>query len=184
MVVKPRERLLLNALELFSLRGFHATGIDTILAQSQVAKTTMYRHFKSKEDLIVSVLRKRDEDFRNWLMQTLDRTDTQGSEKLLMVFDVYQQWAERSDFNGCLFVKASSEFPDVDSPIHVFCAEHKRLMTRYIRSLTASSGTTAPPDDLADQIMMLLDGATALVQINRRPHVFEGAKESARKLVG
>ncbi len=72
MAVKPKERLLVNALELFSLRGFHATGIDTILTQSKVAKTTMYRHFSSKEDLIVSALRKRDEDFRDWLMQTMN----------------------------------------------------------------------------------------------------------------
>ncbi|MGB3768079.1 MAG: TetR family transcriptional regulator [Phormidesmis sp.] len=182
MAVKPKERLLVNALELFSLRGFHATGIDTILTQSKVAKTTMYRHFSSKEDLIVSALRKRDEDFRDWLMQTMNELNAQGAEKLFMIFDVHRQWAEGSNFNGCLFIKAASEFPDMDSPIHTLCVEHKKSMMRYIKELVEDSGITAPYD-LVEQIMVLLDGATTSAQMNRQPRVFDCAKASARKLV-
>ena len=182
MTVKPKERLLLNALELFSLRGFHATGIDTILTQSKVAKTTMYRHFSSKEELIISVLRRRDEDFRSWLIQTVNEASAEGSDKLMAVFDAYQQWAEEADFSGCLFVKASSEFPDEDSPIHRLCTEHKKAMTQYIRSLIEDNSIAAT-NDLAEQIMLLLDGATALAQINKQPHLFESAKELAKKIV-
>ncbi len=182
MVTKPKERLLLNALELFSLRGFHATGIDTILAQSKVAKTTLYRHFRSKEELIIAVLRKRDEDFRNWLMRSIDRTGTQGAEKLLAVFDVHRQWAEDADFNGCLFVKAAHEFPDADSPINTLCVEHKRLVTRYLKGL-AEFSETIDPQEIAAQMMVLIDGATVSAQMTGNSLVFERAKASARKLL-
>lgn len=183
MKAKPKERLVGKALELFCQNGFHATGIDTILSQSKVAKTTLYRHFRSKDELILAALRKRDEDFRNWLMQTIDRANVGPIDKLLMVFDIHKQWAEQPDFNGCAFVKASAEFSAVDSPIHRFCVEHKRLVTRYIQEL-AEASKAHEPADLAEQFMILLDGATVTAQMTRQPSAFSQAKDSARVLLG
>ncbi len=179
---KPRERLVAVALRLFYQNGFHATGIDTILAQSKVAKTTLYRHFRSKEELIVAALRKDDEDFRNWLMQTVDKAKLEPKEKLLFLFDVYRQWAENPRFNGCAFVKASAEFPALDSPIHALCVEHKRLLTRYIQALIDDANIQETAS-LATQLTLMLDGATVIAQMTGETDVFEQAKLSAQKIV-
>ncbi|WOD37243.1 TetR/AcrR family transcriptional regulator [Nodosilinea sp. E11] len=180
---KPRDRLITSALKLFSRYGFHSTGIDTILAESKVAKTTLYKHFKSKNALVVAVLSKHDKDFREWLVKIVDDSPVQPSEKLLVIFDAYKLWAKRDDFNGCAFVKAASEFPSADSPIHIVCAKHKELMTNYIQEL-ADSANIPESDRLAIKLMMLLEGATVLTQIAKEADVFNLAKESAQELIG
>ena len=182
MAIRPKERLVTSAIELFNLHGFHATGVDTILAQSKVAKTTLYRHFRSKEELTIAVLRKRDEDFRNWFMQAIDRANVQDVEKLLMVFDLHRQWAEQPDFNGCLFVRACGEFPDEDSPIHALCVEHKRLMKRYIKELSKAIDTVEP-DSLTEWITILLEGATVSAQVTKRYTAFDDAKTLVKAVV-
>jgi AcrR family transcriptional regulator len=134
MAKQPREHLVSVALKLFHQYGFHATGIDKILAESGVAKNTLYRHFKSKDELILASLRKQDEEFRNWLMREVE-SHNNAVERLLAVFDVYEEWSRTPAFFGCMFINASAEFSDADSPIHAFCKEHKRLVTRYIQDL-------------------------------------------------
>ena len=182
MKMKPKERLIDNALKLFRQRGFYATGVDTVLAEAKVSKTTLYRHFRSKEELIIAVLRRQDEEFRNWFMKTVDQASKQPLEKLLSVFDVYQKWAEQDDFNGCAFVKASAEFPCPESPIHALCVEHKRLMTRYIQEL-AETAHVPDANNIATQFMLLLDGATVLAQMTGKVQTFGEAKDYARKIV-
>ena len=73
MASGKRDHLIDTALGLFSRYGYHAMGIDRILAESGVAKMTLYNHFKSKDELILAVLRRRDERFRNWFMRTVER---------------------------------------------------------------------------------------------------------------
>ena len=92
MATSRREHLVDTALELFYQDGFHATGIDKILAKAGVAKMTMYKHFKSKDELILAVLRRRDELFRNWFMREVERRAQTPSERLLALFDVYDDW--------------------------------------------------------------------------------------------
>lgn len=182
MKLKSKEKILSSALSLFSERGFHATGIDTILMDSKVAKTTLYRHFRSKEELIVAVLRQRDADFRNWLMLKVDKSNLAPVDKLFLVFDLHKQWAQEPDFNGCAFIKASSEYPDFDSRIHVVSAEHKKAMTQYLIQLL----TDAQKENVAlvaTQLMLLIDGATMTAQMHGNADVFDQAKEAARLLV-
>ncbi|MEM9090409.1 MAG: TetR/AcrR family transcriptional regulator [Cyanobacteria bacterium P01_F01_bin.53] len=182
MKVKPKERLINTALELFCQRGFHATGIDTILSQSKVAKTTMYRHFRSKDELILAALKKRDEDFRIWLSQTIQAAEVPPADSLLLVFDLHKKWADQVDFNGCAFVKAAAEFPLANSPIHAFCAQHKTLMTQYLQTLTEST-KTKDPVSVAEQLMILLDGATVIAQVTGQSSAFEQAKQAAKQLI-
>ena len=89
MTSQSRAHLVSVALKLFRQHGFHATGIDKILAESGVAKNTLYRHFKSKDELILASLRQQDEEFRNWLMREVARRDN-AIDRLLAVFDVIE----------------------------------------------------------------------------------------------
>ena len=157
MAKQSLDRLVSVALQLFRQHGFHATGIDRILAESGVAKNTLYRHFKSKDELILASLRQQDEEFRNWLMREVARRDN-AIDRSLAVFDVYEQWSRTPVFFGCMFINASAEFSDPNSPIHAFCREHKRLVTMFIRDL-AKAADVQGWELLSACWLLLLDGA-------------------------
>jgi len=161
MAVSRREQLIDTAVELFYRDGFHATGIDKILAQAGVAKMTLYKHFKSKDELILAALRRRDEQFRNWFMRAVEGRAADPRERLLAVFDALGEWFARPNFRGCMFVNASAEYCNCDDPINVAAAEHKRLVRNYVRGL-AKDAAARDPDELADQLMLVIEGATAM----------------------
>ncbi|MBW4651129.1 MAG: TetR/AcrR family transcriptional regulator [Kastovskya adunca ATA6-11-RM4] len=181
MAKQSREHLVNVSLQLFHQYGFHATGIDKILAESGVAKNTLYRHFRSKDELILAGLRKHDENFRNWLMREVDRYES-PIERLFAVFDMYEQWSRSPVFFGCIFINASAEFSDPYSPIHALCAEHKRLVKIYLRDL-AIAADVVDPDNLAVQWMILLDGATTSTQVTNNSLAFQQAKAVAKNLL-
>src|SRR5258708_27708372 len=101
-----RDHLVETALALFSKHGYHATGIDRILAEAGVAKMTLYKHFKSKDELILAALSRRDEKFRTWFMREVERHGRTPRERLLVVFDILEAWFQSREFRGCMFVNA------------------------------------------------------------------------------
>ncbi len=182
MASNKRDQLVDTALKLFYRDGFHATGIDRILAESGVAKMTLYNHFKSKDELILAALRLRDERFRNWFMKAVEQRAEKPAERLLAVFDVLEEWFRTDEFCGCMFINASAEYASPDDPIHVTSAEHKRLVLKYLREL-APEADSADPDKLGDQIALLLEGAIVLAHLTGRPDVAGEARCAAEILV-
>jgi AcrR family transcriptional regulator len=160
MPASARDRLVDAALDLFQREGFHATGIDRILARAGVAKMTLYNHFRGKDDLILAAIRRADERFRNWFIREVERRATDPRERLRVLFEVLAEWHGRPEFLGCVFGGAASEFADSENPIHSACAEHKRLLRQWIRSVCAEAGAT-DPDELARRLCLLMDGATS-----------------------
>ncbi len=182
MASSKREQLVDTALELFYRDGFHATGIDRILAESGVAKMTLYKHFKSKDELILAALRLRDERFRNSFMKAVEQRAEKPADRLLAVFDVLGEWFRTDGFCGCLFINASAEFANPDDPIHGTSAEHKRLVLKYLRELAAAAGV-GDPDELGDQIGLLVEGAIVVAHVTGRPDVAGKARGAAEILV-
>ena len=114
-----RERILTTAYGLFCRHGIGAVGVDTIIDQSGVAKMTLYRHFRSKDDLVLAVLERREELWtRQWLVGEVKRRASDPAERLLAIFDVFDGWFRRRSFEGCLFVNALLEIEDRKHPIH------------------------------------------------------------------
>ena len=116
-----RDVLVDTALRLFYTQGFNATGIDKILAESGVAKMTMYKHFKSKDELILAALTQRDEQFRDWLTSEMQKAGPNPREQLLAMYDALEDWFKGNafkgmGFSGCAFINASSEFAKLDHP--------------------------------------------------------------------
>ena len=177
-----REHLIETALELFSRNGFHGVGIDTILKKSGVAKRTLYNHFKSKDELILAVLRHYDERFRNFFMRTVERKAGDPKDRLLAVFDVAGQWFRKDDFYGCIYVGAAGEYPENGTAIRNTCREFKGLMLGYIRSL-AQEAELKKPSELAEQLLLLLEGAITMAQINNSPLSAKQAKSAAKVLI-
>jgi len=112
-LASARERIDRTAYELFSRYGVRAVGVDTISARSGVAKMTLYRHYPSKKDLALAFLRRREELWtRSWLQQEVERLAHTPAARLLAVFDVFDKWFRRSDFEGCSFIKVLLEHGD------------------------------------------------------------------------
>jgi len=182
MASPRRERLVETALRLFYQRGFHATGIDAILAEAGVAKMTLYNHFKSKEDLILAALQRCDQRFRNWLVTRVEQLAAEPRDRLLAVFDALGEWIRESEFNGCMSINASAEYADPSNPIHHAAAEHKRLLDGYLRELGASAGAEDPAG-LARGLTLLFEGSIVWAQTTGDTAVTAEARAAASTLV-
>jgi AcrR family transcriptional regulator len=151
-----RDHLMATAWRLFYRDGYRAVGIDMILAEAGVAKMTLYNHFSSKDELIIAVLEKRDCELRASIIAQVEATAGSPSDRLLAVFDWLETWFGSSDFNGCAFIRALSEYPDTTHPIHQTAWRHKVAMqgaltirppspTPSVCSSTARSSPPRPP---------------------------------------
>ena len=177
-----RDHLVNTALELFMRDGFQATGIDKILKESGVAKMTLYNHFKSKDELILAVLRRRDETFRNWFMRVVEGASDSPRERLLAVFDALAQWFGQDDFSGCTFINATAEFGDREDAIRGSCVEHKQLVLGYLEELAEAAGARNPKD-LAFALNLLAEGAVVAARVMDSRDAAERAKRSAIILI-
>ena len=179
-----KEHLVDTAMKLFGRDGFNATGIDKILREAGVARMTLYNHFKSKDELILAALRRRDELFRIWFKNRIEKTGATPGERLLASFDALQEWFEGRAFGGmaftgCSFINAAAEFSQTDHPVHRLAAEHKRLILEYFRLLASAAGVR-DPDQLAWEIALLHEGAIVTAQVSCDPQAAPGAKKIAR----
>ena len=180
--LSKREQLLQAAVALFSRKGFHGVGIDAISEKASVTKKTLYHHFKSKEELILAALRYYDERFRNEFMKAVESRATDPVERLLVVFDIVEEWFRKDDFYGCMFVGAMGEFPDEGAPIRNFCQEAKGLMLGYIKSLVEKTQLQGA-DQLSEHIILLLEGATTMAQVHNSPFSAVHAKQAVEILI-
>lgn len=182
-----REHLIETAVKLFARDGFHATGIDRILQEAGVARMTLYKHFRSKDELILAALRRRDEQFRTWFKSRIEKTGGSPADRLLASFDALEEWFEGrafggTPFTGCSFINAAAEYSEANHPAHQLAAEHKRLILEYLRLLASSSGAR-DPDGLAWSISLLHEGAIVTAQVFNDPSAARGAKDIAKTLM-
>lgn len=177
-----RDELIRQALKVFYRNGFHATGMDMLVKETGVSKTSMYKHFRTKEEIILAVLRLRDENFRNWLFRRIEALGDTPRARLLAMFDALGEWFDEPEFRGCMFIKASAEYQEPDHPIHVQSGEHKRLLLDYVTSVAREAGATNP-EALACQLMLLKEGAivTAVMKFGCDPA--QDAKGAAAILI-
>jgi AcrR family transcriptional regulator len=182
MASAKRDRLIDTAIELFNRDGYRATGIDKILAESGVAKMTLYNHFGSKDELILAALERRDARWRDWFRHAVERRAETPRGRLLAVFDALEEWFAQADFQGCMFMRAASEFCACDDPIHAVAAEHQRLLLAELRDLAAAAGAKRPAK-LAREILLLVMGAIVATQVNGPVDAGKAAKKAAEVLI-
>ncbi len=164
-----RDELVDGAMRVFYRHGFHASGLDSILQESGISRMTLYNHFKSKDELIVAALRRRDEIFRNRMMKFVEAKAESPCERLLAVFDFHEQWFAGKDFCGCMFINACAEFGDPQCAARQVVAEHKRTIARYLAELCRQCGL-AEPDRIAGQLNILIEGAIVTAQVVGQAH--------------
>lgn len=177
-----RDELVQKALEAFYRNGFHATGMDMLAKESGISKTSMYNHFRTKEDLILAVLRLRDEKFRNWLYRRMAELAPTPCEQLIAMFDALGEWFRAPEFKGCMFIKASSEFQDPIHPINKHCADHKQMIENHLTGLAGAAGLTQPKE-LVQKLMLLKEGAIVCAQLQHTDSPAKYAKEAATDMI-
>ena len=182
-----RDQLVETALRLFRRHGFHATGIDTILAESGVAKMTLYKHFRTKDDLIVAALRRRDAAWVDWFHRTVEEAARTPRRRLLAVFNALDRWFRcdgtgEEEFCGCAFINVAGEYADPKHPIHVVAAEHKRRVTAYLTDLARAAGA-ADPVALGRHLSLLAEGAIVQAHVAGDLHAARHAKKAAELLI-
>lgn len=143
MPISARERILEGAYELFSQHGINAVGIDTIIAKSGVAKMTLYRHFRSKEELVLAFLNQRAQMWTHeWLEAEIMARGETPTARLLAIFDIFDQWFQQPNFEGCSFINVLLE-AEPNSVIRQAAAEHLANIRLILK-------TQAEAADLAD----------------------------------
>lgn len=177
-----RDELVRKAFAIFYREGFHATGMDRLVAETGISKTTMFKHFRTKDELILAVLRYRDETFRNWFFRRLDEYGGSPEEKLVKVFDVLRDWFNEPGFRGCMFIKASAEYQEPDHPAYTQSAEHKRLLHKAFVQLAEQAGA-CDPQTLARQLLILKEGAIVAAHMGFDPDPSGAARNAAEALV-
>jgi AcrR family transcriptional regulator len=176
-----RDRILDVADRLFYERGIHAVGVDAIVAESGTAKTTLYSHFRSKDELVAAYLSRRCERWREHLDTELAAHGGPASERILYVFDVLGTWFAEPTYRGCPFINAMAEFSG-DHPAAIATREHRQGLLRIFAQLGAEAGTPAP-DSLAAHLLMLYDAAMVTAYIDGNPAAALTAKAAANDLL-
>ena len=177
-----RDHLIATAFRLFYRDGYHAVGIDTILAEAKLAKMTLYHHFASKEELIVAVLEQRSTRVNEKVQTVLSEAGPSPRKRLLAYFARYEAFFSSKEFNGCPFIRAVAEYPDVNSPVHQAVIRHKQKDIATLQELL-SALDLAEPGPVAQQIALLVEGALVSAHTFGNASALAHARNAALTLV-
>ncbi|WP_371077682.1 MULTISPECIES: TetR/AcrR family transcriptional regulator [unclassified Sinorhizobium] len=182
IAAEKRQHIIETAYGLFKRFGFHATGIDRIIAEAEVAKMTMYRHFPSKDGLIVEVLDWRWERFERQLDRLVEAAET-PEQKIATIFDWYERWFDSPDFHGCLFQHALAEFGDPTHPVFAAVTRQKTALNRRMREILAESMPKDRAESIAMALFLLIEGATLLAQMGQAKAAMRDARSAAASIL-
>ncbi len=176
------ERLLEAASDLFYREGIRAVGVDTVSERAGVSKRTLYNRFGGKDGLVAEYLRRRDEKWKAYLREATE-DGAEPREKLLAVFEAYEEWLVGEDFRGCAFANAAAEIPDPDHPVRAVARRHKEGVEEHLAVLAEEAGFDEPRT-LAGRLLLLLEGAAATAAMRRSREPLGVARSLARELLG
>jgi AcrR family transcriptional regulator len=162
-----RARILDAAYDLFSQQGVRAVSIDEVVARSGVARMTLYRHFASKEDLVMAFLERRDEQWtRLWLQAEVEARASTPSDRLLAIFDVFDTWFRRRDFEGCAFINVMLEHAQPGDPVRRATVSYLAGIRNFIEGLARQAGI-ARADNIAAAAEGDVDAARRAQEVAR-----------------
>lgn len=177
-----RERILASAAEMFEIDGVHGTGINAIIARSGVAKDTLYKHFATKDDLVVEVLRARDEQWCVRLREAVEAAASSPAHRLLAVFDHLDAELGDPAYGGSVFLAISTDYADPEHRVRQACIEHKARVRAYLTALAREEGLS-DPEALGYQLLLLIDGAICARTMQDDRQAARRAKQAAAVLI-
>src|SRR5262249_28653614 len=180
---EARQRILETADRLFYRDGIRAVGIDRIIAEAGVAKMSLYKHFPSKDDLILAVLKHREERVLTFFRAAIERHGKKAKHPLRAFFAALKDWFELSGFRGCPFQNAAADLADPAQAGSAFGRGHKRRFGEFLRGLVEEWVGTAAAK-VAPAVSILVEGAIITAVIQGDPDAADVARDAALKLVG
>ena len=183
MGTPTRQRLVEAAVRRFYRDGFRSVGIDQVLADVGISKTAFYKHFESKEDLMLAALEMQNE----WLQDTFhtmirQRGGPTAVGQLHAVLDVVDHIIASDDFQGCIFVNAAMEFPLAHEPVHVAAAENKQAIEDILYALAVKAGAD-DPRTLAQELCLIMEGTYVTRHVTGNKHTIDIARRVARLVI-
>jgi AcrR family transcriptional regulator len=176
-----RGRLLSAATRLFCKNGINATGIDAIINEAGTAKTTLYKLFGSKTNLVHAVLETEGKQWREWFIGALESGGGNAQTKLKRIFPALKHWFGQERFYGCPFINAVGEHDKDQKQLRAIAMRHKKIVLSHIEKLASEMGA-AEPEVLAHQLGLLMDGAIVAAMVTRDPGVADTAGLAAGSL--
>jgi AcrR family transcriptional regulator len=162
--IEVRDRILATASDLFYRKGVRAVGVDLVVEEAGVAKTSLYRHFRTKDDLIAAFLRREDEDFWACWDATARGHEADPRAELEAQLAWIGERVGRPGYRGCPQINVAAEFPDIDHPARAVAIAHKRELRRRLKGI-ADRLNAKRPDDLALKLSLLINGAFVSAQV-------------------
>jgi AcrR family transcriptional regulator len=183
MKTSTRQQLVDAAIRRFYRDGFRSVGIDQVLADVGISKTAFYKHFESKEDLMVAALEMQN----GWLQDTFrtmirERGGPAAIGQLFAVFDVVEHIIKSDEFQGCIFVNVAMEFPLPHEPAHVLAAKNKRAIEEILYAL-AVEANAADPSALAQELCLLMEGAYVTRVVTGNKNTVDIARRVAKLVI-
>ena len=177
------DRLLNAATRLFCKNGINATGIDAIIAEAGTAKTTLYKLFGSKTNLVHAVLESEGRQWREWFIGSIEAGGGDARTRLARIFPALKRWFGEERFYGCPFINAVGEHDKDQKQFRAIAMKHKKVVLAHLENLAAEMGA-ADPQMLAHQLALLIDGAVVAAMVSRDPAVADTAGLAAGALLG
>jgi len=174
-------RLLSAATHLFCKNGINATGIDAIIDEAGTAKTTLYKLFGSKTNLVNAVLENEGKQWREWFIAAIEHGGGDAETKLARIFPALKSWFGEERFYGCPFINAVGEHDKDAKQFRAIAMKHKKVVLAHIEKLAGEMGATEP-ETLAHQLALLIDGAIVAAMVSRNPGVADTAGLAACSL--
>jgi AcrR family transcriptional regulator len=179
---EARRRILETADRLFYRDGLRAVGIDRIIAEAGVAKMSLYKHFASKDELILAVLRHREQGVLEFFRRAMERHARKAKDPLRAFFAALKEWFEAPGFRGCAFQNAAVELADPAHPGTAFVRGHKQRFAQFLRGLVEEAvGRSAAK--VAPAVVLLVEGAIVAAVVRGSPDAADVARDAALKLV-
>ncbi|MEO3786896.1 TetR/AcrR family transcriptional regulator [Actinocorallia sp. B10E7] len=174
-----RERLLATADSLFYAEGIRAVGIDRVINESQVSRSTMYAHFRTKEDLVAAYLRRRTDTWRAYVEARVHTRADDPARRVLALFEIFHDYLAGPAYRGCPFVNAAAEYPHHEG-IQAVIAHHRQWLPDLLRRLLERPSAD---DVLIAALVQLWDGAITAAHLDRDAHAAETARSTAALLL-
>lgn len=169
MSKSSRNRIICVAHDMFYRDGFHHVGLDRILSEVGVTKTTFYKHFESKDDLVLEVLTMHDRWWRDTFQQLLRKHGGDSPRgQLLAIADALKEIFSDREYNGCIFINVAVEFPLPHDPAHMAAKAHKLYMEDMLREIAGYAGAVDAPA-LAKELSIVMEGAYVTQQVMGSP---------------
>lgn len=177
-----KTKILNVATTLFETKGINACGIDSIINESGVARATLYRHFPSKDILIIAFLRSKADNFFEWLSDGLINKERKPYDKMIELCSLMEVWITTPNFRGLPFHIGTIEFPDATHPVNQFSATLAKELQDFFTELAKQAGAK-DPIGLSQQIIMLFEGAALVERVAPGSLAATKAKDAAMIII-